>query len=197
MKKITLLALSLLFLNGIIAQSNSRFSKEKLLEFNSYIQKEIDDKHIAGAEILINQNVVIVWHETIGESNTETNAPLDKNSIYYIQSMTKPIINVAITQLLEQCLLGLDDVVYKYIPEVKNLKKITDISLGLNGPPKPRKNTMTLRHLLINTAGLTHGLGTNKFDQELFELLYNQTLDYKRHPNLESRINVLMNSPLI
>ncbi|MFQ3350024.1 MAG: CubicO group peptidase (beta-lactamase class C family) [Candidatus Arcticimaribacter sp.] len=196
-KKITLLPLALFFLNGIIAQSTSTFSQEKLLEFNSYIQKEIDAKHIAGAEILIVQNDIVEWHESIGESNTETHESLAKNSIYYIQSMTKPIISVAIMQLVEKGLLGLDDAVYKYIPEVKSLKITTDTSLGLNGPTKPKKNTMTLRHLLSHTAGLTHGLGSNKFDQELFKLLYNETLNYKGHPNLESRINVLMNTPLI
>ena len=197
MKKITLLPLALFFLTGIIAQSTSNFSQEKLLEFNSYIQKEIDAKHIAGAEILIVQNDIVEWHESIGESNTETHESLTKNSIYYIQSMTKPIISVAIMQLVEKGLLGLDDAVYKYIPEVKSLKITTDTSLGLNGPTKPKKNTMTLRHLLSHTAGLTHGLGSNKFDQELFKLLYNETLNYKGHPNLESRINVLMNTSLI
>ena len=85
MKKITLLPLALFFLNGIIAQSASNFSQEKLLEFNSYIQKEIDAKHIAGAEILIVQNDIVEWHESIGESNTETHESLAKNSIYYIQ----------------------------------------------------------------------------------------------------------------
>jgi len=90
MKKITLLPLALFFLNGIIAQSTSNFSQEKLLKFNSYIQKEIDAKHIAGAEILIVQNDIVEWHESIGESNTKTRESLAKNSIYYIQSMTSP-----------------------------------------------------------------------------------------------------------
>jgi len=34
---------------------------------------------------------------------------------------------------------------------------------------------------------MTHGLGSSKLDQELFKLLYNETLDYKGHPDLESR----------
>ena len=36
-----------------------------------------------------------------------------------------------------------------------------------------------------------------KFRKQLFKLLYNETLDYKGHPDLESRIDVLMDAPLI
>jgi len=56
---------------------------------------------------------------------------------------------------------------------------------------------MTIRNLLTHTAGMTHGLGSSKLDQELFKLLYNETLDYKGHPDLESRMDVLMHAPLI
>ena len=44
---------------------------------------------------------------------------------------------------------------------------------------------------------MTHGLGSSKLDQELFKLMYNETLDYKGHPDLESRVDVLMHAPLI
>jgi len=43
------------------AQNASGFSTEKLLEFNTYIQNEIDTENIAGAEILIAQNDVVAW----------------------------------------------------------------------------------------------------------------------------------------
>ena len=197
MKKLFLAPIALFFFNGVFAQNTSGFSTEKLVEFNTYIQDEIDAENIAGAEVLIAQNDVIAWQEIFGKRNMKTTAPLNKNSIYYIQSMTKPLISVAIMQLVEKGMIGLEDPVHMYIPEVKNLRITTDVELGIDAPTRASKKTMTIRNLLTHTAGMTHGLGSSKLDQELFKLLYNETLDYKGHPDLESRVDVLMHAPLI
>ena len=181
----------------MFAQTSSGLSTEKLLEFNTYIQDEIDAENIAGAEILIAQNDVVAWQESFGKHNMKTGTPLTKNSIYYIQSMTKPLISVAIMQLVEKGMIAIEDPVYMYIPEVENLGITTDVELGIDAPTRALKKTMTIRNLLTHTAGMTHGLGSSKLDKELFKLLYNETLDYKRHPDLESRIDVLMHAPLI
>ena len=99
-KKIILIPVALFFFNGVFAQTSSGLSTEKLLEFNTYIQDEIDAENIAGAEILIAQNDVVAWQDSFGKHNMKTGTPLTKNSIYYIQSMTKPLISVAIMQLV-------------------------------------------------------------------------------------------------
>ena len=196
-KKIILIPVALFFFNGVFAQTSSGLSTEKLLEFNTYIQDEIDAENIAGAEILIAQNDVVAWQESFGKHNMKTGTPLTKNSIYYIQSMTKPLISVAIMQLVEKGMIAIEDPVYMYIPEVENLGITTDVELGIDALTLAPKKTMTIRDLLTHTAGMTHGLGSSKLDKELFKLLYNETLDYKGHPDLESRIDVLMHAPLI
>ena len=196
-KKLLQIAVTLFFFTGVFAQTPSGFSTEKLLEFRTYIQGEIDSENIAGAEVLIAQNDQIAWQESFGMRNMKTGTPLDKNSIYYIQSMTKPLISVAIMQLVEKGMIALEDPVHKYIPAVKNLGITADVELGIDAPTRAPKKTMSIHHLLTHTAGMTHGLGQSKLDQQLFKLLYNETLDYKGHPDLESRIDVLMDAPLI
>ena len=191
-KKLLQIAVTLFFFTGVFAQTPSGFSTEKLLEFKTYIQGEIDSENIAGAEVLIAQNDQIAWQESFGMRNMKTGTPLDKNSIYYIQSMTKPLISVAIMQLVEKGMIALEDPVHKYIPAVKNLGITADVELGIDAPTRAPKKTMSIHHLLTHTAGMTHGLGQSKLDQQLFKLLYNETLDYKGHPDLESRIDVLM-----
>ena len=136
MKKLFLAPIALFFFNGVFAQNASGFSTEKLVEFNTYIQDEIDAENIAGAEILIAQNDVIAWQESFGKRNMKTTAPLNKNSIYYIQSMTKPLISVAIMKLVEK---GMIDPVHMYIPEVKNLGITTDVELGIDAPTRAPK----------------------------------------------------------
>ena len=81
-KKLFLIPVALFFFNGVFAQTSAGLSTEKLLEFHTYIQNEIDAENIAGAEILIAQNDVIAWQESFGKRNMKTTAPLNKNSIY-------------------------------------------------------------------------------------------------------------------
>lgn len=100
-------------------------------------------------------------------------------------------------QLVEQGKLSLDDHVEKYIPEVSQLRVTRDPEKGINGPTIERKSEITVRQLLTHTAGFSHGLGSSKLDQELFVSMYNETLNYKSHKNLESRITALLKAPLI
>ena len=73
-KKLILIPVALFFFNGVFAQTSSGLSTEKLLEFNTYIQDEIDAENIAGAEILIAQNDVVAWQESFGNRNENGNS---------------------------------------------------------------------------------------------------------------------------
>ena len=185
------------FTIGSLVAQNATLNPEKLTAFDAYVLQEIDAKNIAGAEVYIVQNEAVVWHSVHGSKNMETQAPLERNSIYYIQSMTKPIISTAIMQLVEQGKLSLSDKVEKYIPEVAQLRVTTDPEQGMDGPTTAREGDITIEQLLTHTAGFSHGLGNSKLDQELFAALYNETLDYKGHENLESRVMTLLKAPLI
>ena len=194
----TLLTLLVLFLTNVLAQEGKQgFSQEKLAEFDTYIEKQITKNNIAGAEVLILKDKIPVWHTALGYKNLKTKTALDKNSIYYIQSMTKPIISTAIMQLVEQEKISLNDPIEKYIPEVATLRVTTDPEKGINGPTTERKAGITIKQLLTHTAGFSHGLGETLLDKELFAGMYNETLNYKGHKNLESRIAFLLSTPLI
>ena len=194
----TLLTLLVLFLTNVLAQEGKQgFSQEKLAEFDTYIEQQITENNIAGAEVLILKDKIPVWHTALGYKNLKTKTALDKNSIYYIQSMTKPIISTAIMQLVEQEKISLNDPIEKYIPEVATLRVTTDPEKGINGPTTERKAGITIKQLLTHTAGFSHGLGETLLDKELFAGMYNETLNYKGHKNLESRIAFLLSTPLI
>ena len=169
-----LFVLCALVVTCVLAQDTKReFSHEKLAEFNAYIANEISENKIAGAEVLIIKDKATVWHTASGYKNMKTKAALKKNSIYYIQSMTKPIISTAIMQLVEQNKISLDDLVEKYIPEVAGLGVTTDPEKGINGPTVELKSAITIKHLLTHTAGFSHGLGDTVLDKELFAGMYN------------------------
>ena len=175
----------------------------KLNKIEDYIDIEIENKKIAGAEFLLARNEAIVSHVAVGFSNLKTKEKLIKNSIYFIQSMTKPIISVAIMQLYERGLISLDENIEKYIPEISKLEVSKNVNEGIKGHTTIKNNIITIAQLLNHTSGISHGLGNSLLDKEVGDLIYGNEFstkgitDYKLHSDLESRINALLKSPLV
>jgi len=169
----------------------------QLVGFENFLNKEIKNGEIAGAEVLIFKNKKIIWHKNLGYKNYLSKSPLKKNSIYYIQSMTKPIISAAIMQLIEKGLLKLDDLAEIYIPEMKKLKVIIDPNKGIDGPTTDLERKITIKQLLTHTSGLSHGLGENLYEKQLFKLMYNELFDPADYNKLEERIEALFKAPLV
>ena len=177
--------------------SQTNIDINQLVGFENFLNKEIKNGEIAGAEVLIFKNKKIIWHKNLGYKNYLSKSPLKKNSIYYIQSMTKPIISVAIMQLIEKGLLKLDDLAEIYIPEMKKLKVIIDPNKGIDGPTTDLERKITIKQLLTHTSGLSHGLGENLYEKQLFKLMYNELFDPADYNKLEERIEALFKAPLV
>ena len=79
---------------------------------------------------------------------------MQKDSIFRIYSMTKPVTGVAMMMLYEEGKWRLNDPVSRYIPEFARLKVYT----GKNDDGTPKledaKRSMTMRELMTHTAGL-------------------------------------------
>ena len=143
-KILILQLLILIFLpKTLFGQVKEGLDLTKLSKLNDYIEEQVKAEKLAGAEFLIARNNKIVMHSSRGFSNLETKKKLDKNSIYFIQSMTKPIISVAIMQLYERDLIDFDDEVSKYIPEVASLKVALDWSKGIDSPTEVINSSIT------------------------------------------------------
>lgn len=194
---INYLLLVFYFTFNTICLAQSGLELSKLEDFEAYLKEEIKTSKAAGIEVLINHKGQNVWHKSFGFSSLKDNRPLEKNSIYYIQSMTKPIMSVAIMQLIEKGKLSLDDYASDYYLPLKKLRVIKDMNTGIHGPTVNAMEPITIRHLLTHTAGLSHGLEENKFDQQLFKLMYNDLFDPAEYNILEERVDKLMQVPLI
>ena len=199
MKKFLTLFFLLSFSSSFSQVENNLYKTNfpQLQDFETYLKEEVKSLKAAGIEILINHKGENIWHKAFGYNSLENNSLLKKNSIYYIQSMTKPIMSVAIMQLIEQGKLNLEDNAAIYYPSITNLKVINDLSEGIDGSTVDVNNPITIKHLLTHTSGLSHGLEENLFDQQLFKLMYNDLFDPAEYNKLEERVDILMQVPLI
>lgn len=93
---------------------------------------------------------------TAGLADVERGVPCQLDTIFRIFSMTKPITAVAAMSMVDDGLISLDAPVRDYIPTFAGLtvNASTDPS---RIEPRPAAQTMTIRHLLTHTSGLTYG----------------------------------------
>ena len=95
-----------------------------------------------------------------GQARPGADDPMKFDSIFRIYSMTKPIVSLALMQLVEEGRLQVSDPVAKYLPEIGKMKVGTEVT-GVDGRPTLRLSDpsapMTVQDLLRHTAGLTYG----------------------------------------
>jgi CubicO group peptidase (beta-lactamase class C family) len=78
--------------------------------------------------------------------------PMRADSIMRIQSMTKVITSVAALRLVESGLLGLDESVEEWLPELADRRVLSSPTAALQDTV-PARRAITLRHLLTNASG--------------------------------------------
>ena len=80
----------------------------------------------------------------------------DGDTLWRIYSMTKPITGMAVMTLIEDGKIGLDDPVAKYIPAFAKMRVLLSPDASLDSVPAVR--SITIRHLLTHTAGLSYSI---------------------------------------
>jgi CubicO group peptidase (beta-lactamase class C family) len=92
------------------------------------------------------------YWKAFGVRDLDSKRKLERNDLFRIYSITKPITAVAILILWEEGLLGLDDPVEKFIPSFSKIKVYKE-GKGFFSPQRK----MTIRHLLNFSSGITYG----------------------------------------
>ena len=132
----------------ISSPESQGFSSERLMLLNQAMHSYVDDNELSGIQTAIVKNGKLIHFDSYGSSDISENDPLKEDDIFRIASMTKPIVSIGLMMLFEEGKFKLNDPVYKYIPEFKNLtvKKRKKI--------KPVKNHVKIIDLLRHSAGL-------------------------------------------
>lgn len=129
-------------------------SSERLERVTDVMQGYIDEGELAGIHVLVARRGVIVYDNAVGTRGLDDERPLEKDALYRIYSMSKPITAVAAMQLYEKGKFKLTDPVAAYIPEFAELKVYS-----ADGEHVQPTRTMNMRHLLTHTTGLGYGIG--------------------------------------
>lgn len=133
--------------------SSMVFAEDNPSSISSSLQRFIDDGLLSGAVTLVAQEGEILNFEAIGLADIQSMTPMQKDSLFWIASMTKPITAMAVMMLVDEGRLSIDDPVAKYLPEFRGQMLIQEKSedrVVLIKPARP----ITVKDLLTHTSGL-------------------------------------------
>ncbi len=141
------------------------FTAEGLAALDARLAKSVADGDVAGVTYILGKGGDIAAFNAHGvqSGDPKTGAPMTKDSMFRIYSMTKPVTGVAMMQLFEQGKWAMDDPVSKHVPELAGLKVLS----WKDGKPEMKGGKPvlvaasaepTMKQLMSHTAGFGYGL---------------------------------------
>ncbi|MGB1241618.1 MAG: serine hydrolase domain-containing protein, partial [Chitinophagales bacterium] len=120
--------------------------------------KQYEDKNwLPGGTVLIARKGKVAYFNAFGNKDLEAKIAYKKDDIFRLASMTKSVTTVATFMLYEKGAFRLDDPVWWYLSEwkeVKVLDKFNEIDSSYTSIEA--KKTITIRHLLTHTSGISY-----------------------------------------
>lgn len=138
------------------AAASVGLSPERLGRLDLLMQRAVQEQSIAGGVLLVARHGKIAYFNSFGLA--DRNKPMQKETIFRIASMTKPLTSTAVMLLYEEGRLLLSDPISKYIPEFKSPMVLEMARPGAKPAYKlvPAKREITIRDLLSHTSGLSY-----------------------------------------
>src|SRR3954468_21632824 len=120
------------------------------------LRADVDAGALAGLAALVWRDGRVAHAVTVGRRDLTTGAPVVRDTIFRIASMTKPVTTVAALMLFDEGRFALDEPVARHAPELADLRVLRDP----NGPlddTDAADRPITFGDLLTHRSGLTYG----------------------------------------
>jgi CubicO group peptidase (beta-lactamase class C family) len=120
------------------------------------IRADVGAGTLAGAAALVWRNGRIAQTAAVGRRDLATNLPVERDTIFRIASMTKPVTTVAALMLYDEGCFALDEPIAHHAPELGQLCVLRDPEGPLD-QTDAAKRPITFGDLLTQRSGLTYG----------------------------------------
>jgi CubicO group peptidase (beta-lactamase class C family) len=131
--------------------TNSGFSKARLARLHDTMAGYVERGEVPGIVTLVSRRGE-THVDLFGTMSAGGSVPIQRDAIFRISSMTKPITAVAAMILVEECRLRLDDPVDELLPELANRRVLAQRD-GPIDETVPANRPITLRDLLTFRLG--------------------------------------------
>ncbi len=169
-------------------------SDPRFAELDAYFAQSAEDGVRAGYVVAIIEDGALVHSLATGAADLEAGVAMQLNTRFRIASMSKPITSAAVMMLVEDGIIGLDDPVADYVPDIAAMEVAVAPTANADGviETRPAANVMTVRHLLTHSSGIGYLFD---FESDLGQLYLANSL-YSGEGDLEARMGQLSELPL-
>ena len=142
-------------------------SSERLARIGAILRNDVERGRIPGAVIMVARRGRLAYVETVGFRDKAAGAPMTRDAIFRIASMTKPMVSVAAMMLYEEGRLLMADPASKYLPALAKrqvgIEKVDPVTGKSVFYTVPAEREITVQDLLRHTSGLPYGArGTSR-----------------------------------
>ncbi|HLG88416.1 MAG TPA: serine hydrolase domain-containing protein [Alphaproteobacteria bacterium] len=131
------------------------FSPDGLKRITDSLQHYVSQEEAVGLVTLLSRHGEIAQVNALGWRDREAKAPMQRDSIFRIASMTKPVTGVGVMMLVEEGKLALGDKVEKWLPELAD-RKVLNAADGPLDETHPAPRPITLSDLMTHRSGLVY-----------------------------------------
>ncbi|MCA8235495.1 serine hydrolase domain-containing protein [Burkholderia cenocepacia] len=111
---------------------------------DAVLSRQLDTQRLVGAVVLVARDGELVYRRAAGFADRESRTPMREDTLFRLASVTKPIVSAAAMALVAQRKLSLDEDIARWLPDFRPAL------------PDGRVPTITVRQLLVHTAGLDY-----------------------------------------
>ena len=119
------------------------------------IRKMVDAGRLAGAATLVWQDGTVIQAAGVGWRDIESGLPMERNTLFRIASMTKPITSTAALMLFDEGRFALNDPITRWAPEFSQMRVLRSPNSPLD-QTVPAERPITFEDLLTHRSGLTY-----------------------------------------
>lgn len=136
-------------------QAQADGSSGAVSQLRASLEAAVAAGRIPGAIAIVSEGGRTLADVTVGYRDTSSRAPLRRDDLFRLYSMSKPVTSVAILMLAEEGKLSLEDPVEKYLPEWGDMRVY--VSGGLEDMvTEPVRQPITIADLLTHMSGITY-----------------------------------------
>jgi len=131
------------------------FDQATLAKIPEALQAIVDKDAVSGFVTLVWRKGEIAQLNTVGWRDVDAKKPMQRDTIFRIASMSKPVTSVAAMMLVEEGRIALDDPISKHLAEFADIRVMKDPA-GPLSETVPADREPTVEDLLIHRAGLAY-----------------------------------------
>ncbi len=134
---------------------DSGYSTDKLNALKDKLDPYVEDGRLPNYLLSLYHKGNLIYEAKKGHVDISLEKPIERDTIFWVASMTKAVTSVAALQLVEQGKLSLNAPLSDYLPEFADLLVAPGGSMGAD--IVPADGPILIKHLFTHTSGLSYG----------------------------------------